>query len=201
MSDIKLHEKLNEIQTSLIANKDAFNSFGKYKYRSCKSILEALKPHLKTSGAVLTLSDEVVAVGERIYVQATACLSDGNSSISSTAYAREASQKKGMDDSQITGTASSYARKYALCGLFAIDDNKDADALSQGEQIQSKPNQAEQKDIQRKPVYSQADFDNNKKSWKEAMRGGRTTAENIINKISTQYTLTPKQTQELRGMK
>ena len=114
------------IQKELKAPKGQFNNFGKYKYRSCEDILEAVKPLLKD--CVLTLSDEIIEVGGRIYVKATATLTESETSaIKISAFAREPENKKGMDDSQITGTASSYARKYALNGLFLIDDTKDAD--------------------------------------------------------------------------
>ena len=120
-------EKLSKIQKELKAPKNQFNSFGKYPYRSCEDILEAVKPLL--NGAVLTLSDEVVEVGGRIYVKATARFIDGDFSLFTTAYAREPEDRKGMDASQITGTASSYSRKYCLNGMFLIDDTKDADTM------------------------------------------------------------------------
>ena len=104
-------EKLKQIQAELKAPKGQFNSFGKYKYRSCEDILEAVKPYLKTAGCALTLSDDVVSIGDRVYVKATATLFDDNKEIKVTAFAREEETKKGMDSSQITGTASSYARK------------------------------------------------------------------------------------------
>jgi len=122
---MKINEQLSVIQIALKAPKGQQNTFGNYSYRSCSDIIEAVKPHLH--GAVLTLSDDVVAVGDRVYVKATATITLDNESIATTAFAREAVSRKGMDDSQITGTASSYARKYALNGLFAIDDTKDAD--------------------------------------------------------------------------
>ena len=125
-----LHSKHCAIQSQLNAPKDAFNPFGKYKYRSAESILAAAKPLLQEHSLTLTLNDSVIAVGERIYIKATATLSDGANTITAEAYAREPESKKGADESQITGAASSYARKYALCGLFAIDDNKDADATN-----------------------------------------------------------------------
>ena len=120
-------QKLINIQKRLKAPKGNFNSFGKYKYRSCEDILEAVKPLLAEEGCTLTLSDEVVLIGDRFYIKATACLFDGTDVQIVTALAREEDTKKGMDGSQITGTASSYARKYALNGLFLIDDTKDAD--------------------------------------------------------------------------
>ena len=116
---------LTEIQKKLKAPKSNYNSFGKYNYRSCEDILEAVKPLLGDN--TLTLSDEVVQIGDRIYVKATAVFRDGATETRVSAFAREAESKKGMDESQVTGTASSYARKYALNGLFLIDDTKDAD--------------------------------------------------------------------------
>lgn len=122
-------EKLAKIQKELKAPKDMKNSFGGYNYRSAESILEAVKPLL--DGAILTLEDDIVVLGEgdnaRFYIKATATFQDGDFTKTTTAFAREPLVKKGMDEPQITGTASSYARKYALNGLFCIDDNKDAD--------------------------------------------------------------------------
>lgn len=121
--------KLVNVQSDLKAPKSQYNSFGKYKYRSCEDILEAVKPHLKKNGLALVVKDEIVEIAGRVYVKATAKVIDENGAeISTTAYAREPQEKKGMDDSQVTGSSSSYARKYALNGLFAIDDNKDADS-------------------------------------------------------------------------
>ena len=124
----ELYKKMQEIQTHLKAPKNLYNSFGKYNYRNAEGICEAVKPLLAKHGLILTLSDELVAVGERYYVKATATIcSDVEEKLSVSAFARESFDKKGMDDSQITGTASSYARKYALNGLFLLDDTKDAD--------------------------------------------------------------------------
>lgn len=124
----ELYKKVQEIQTHLKAPKNLYNNFGKYKYRNAEGICEAVKPLLAEHGLILTLSDEIVAVGERYYVKATATIcSDADEKLSVNAFARESFDKKGMDDSQITGTASSYARKYALNGLFLLDDTKDAD--------------------------------------------------------------------------
>lgn len=124
----ELYKKVQEIQTHLKAPKNLYNSFGKYKYRNAEGICEAVKPLLAEHGLILTLSDELVAVGERYYVKATATIcSNAEEKLSVSAFARESFDKKGMDDSQITGTASSYARKYALNGLFLLDDTKDAD--------------------------------------------------------------------------
>ena len=120
---------LQEIQSKLKAPKGQRNTFGGYNYRSCEDILEALKPVLAEYGAAVLLSDEIVQMGTRWYVKSTATLKTEKESISVTAFAREAENRKGMDESQITGSASSYARKYALNGLFGIDDTKDADTM------------------------------------------------------------------------
>lgn len=120
-------KELIAIQAELKAPKGQYNSFGKYKYRSAEDILEAVKPLCHKNNCMLTLSDTVELIGERFYIKATAKITNGSESVEVTAYAREEETKKGMDGSQITGTASSYARKYALNGLFCIDDTKDAD--------------------------------------------------------------------------
>lgn len=120
-------EKLIKIQSELKAPKGNYNSFGKFHYRNCEDILEAVKPLLANEKCTLTLSDEIVAIADKVYVRATATISDGKEQHSTSAYARESENKKGMDESQMTGTASSYARKYALNGLFLIDDTKDVD--------------------------------------------------------------------------
>lgn len=126
---MNIYEKLSNIQTGLKAPKGQFNKFGGYKYRSCEDILEAVKPLCRANNTTLVLSDKIKNIGDRYYIEATATLIDieSNENVSNTAYAREEESKKGMDGSQITGTASSYARKYALNGLFNIDDTKDAD--------------------------------------------------------------------------
>jgi len=128
----KIHKKLQEIQSSLKAPKGQTNKFGGYQYRSCEDILTALKPLLEKQGCCLVINDQIVEVAGRVYVLAIASLRDNDSdeAVSATAYAREAETKKGMDEAQITGSASSYARKYALNGLFAIDDSKDPDATN-----------------------------------------------------------------------
>jgi len=128
----ELIAKLAVIQKNLKAPKGQFNKFGKYYYRSCEDILEGLK--LVLDGLVVTVEDDVKIVGDRVYIKSTATLTDGENSISNSAFARESLTKKGMDDSQITGTASSYARKYALNGLFLIDDTKDADSMDNSQQ-------------------------------------------------------------------
>lgn len=125
-------KRLIEIQQELKAPKNQKNSFGGYNYRSCEDILEAVKPLLKKQGLALVIKDDILAIDGRFYIKATASLFDENKDkiAETTALAREEESKKGMDASQLTGSTSSYARKYALNGLFAIDDNKDADAIN-----------------------------------------------------------------------
>ena len=129
----KLIEKLVHIQSELKAPKGQTNKFGGYKYCSCEDILEALKPHLKEQGLFLSITDELVAQGNRYYIKASAIITDGVDRWSVDGWAREEEVKKGMDSSQITGASSSYARKYALNGLFGIDDTKDSDATNDGD--------------------------------------------------------------------
>ena len=134
-----LHEALIKVQGSLKAPKDQTNTFGKYNYRSCEGILEAVKPLLKENALALHLSDAVEVIGDRVYIKATATITDGKEKREVTAYAREPVAKKGMDESQITGMASSYARKYALNGLLCIDDTKDADTNELATQQKNTP--------------------------------------------------------------
>lgn len=132
-------KELALVQSQLNAPKNQFNKFGGYKYRSAEDILEAVKPLLKQVNAIITITDDIVPVGDRIYVKATATFVANDKSVSTTAFAREEETKKGMDASQITGSASSYARKYALNGLLLIDDNKDADATNTHDKEQPAP--------------------------------------------------------------
>lgn len=136
---MKLHEKLLAIQTKLKAPKGQYNKFGNFNYRSAEDILEAVKPLNAEQGLLLTITDEIKEVGGRIYVVATATVSDGTDELKVSAFAREPENKKGMDESQITGATSSYARKYALNGLYAIDDNKDADTDEHKQQQENAP--------------------------------------------------------------
>ena len=126
---MNVYEKLIAIQSELKAPKSQYNNFGKYAYRNCEDILESLKPLLKEHKSTIYISDEIVTVLERFYVKATVTFIDAETGekIINTAYAREEEDKKGMDGSQVTGSSSSYARKYALNGMFAIDDTKDSD--------------------------------------------------------------------------
>jgi len=159
------YEKLAIVQGELIAPKNQFNKFGNYNYRSCEDILEGLKPCLKKVKAVVQISDEMILIGDRYYIKATATLIDCEDgfSISNTAYAREEEAVKGMSASQVTGSASSYARKYALNGLFAIDDVKDADSRDNSK------NEPEQKKAteQKKPAQSKVEADEQKQAEEE----------------------------------
>lgn len=128
-SQVVLTQRVGDIQHKLKAPKGQYNSFGKYNYRSCEDILEGVKLLLKEHNLALLIDDEIVQIGERYYVKATAKITDGREIVSATAYAREPDTKKGMDESQITGATSSYARKYALNALLCIDDTKDADTM------------------------------------------------------------------------
>lgn len=141
-----IHEQLIKIQSELNAPKNRRNSFGNYNYRSAEDILDALKPLLKENSLYLTISDELQNIGDRYYVKATAKLSNGTDEIVVTAFAREEETKKGMDGSQITGASSSYARKYALNGLFCIDDNQDSDATNTHDKEQKKESKQEKKE-------------------------------------------------------
>lgn len=134
----KLIEKLIEIQSELKAPKNQTNTFGKYKYRSCEDILEAVKPHLLKQGLYLSITDELVNIGDRYYVKASVIITDGVDRWSVDGFAREEENKKGMDGSQVTGASSSYARKYALNGMFGIDDAKDSDATNTHEKEPNK---------------------------------------------------------------
>lgn len=148
----ELHKKLWTIQQTLNAPKGQYNKFGGYSYRSAEDILEAVKPLLQN--VTLMVSDEIVLIGDRYYVKATATLSDGEDSISATAFAREEKEQKGMTAGQLTGATSSYARKYALNGLFCIDDAKDLDtdayAKQTGQQPRQQKNQPKQQPQQQK---------------------------------------------------
>lgn len=140
-------KELLQIQSELKAPKGQFNAYGKYKYRSCEDILEAVKPILKKNNCTLLLSDSLIYVGDRYYIKATATLVNAEGkSVSTEAYAREEETKKGMDASQITGASSSYARKYALNGLLCIDDNKDSDTTNTGDNAPAAPAKTSKED-------------------------------------------------------
>jgi len=136
-----INEKMFAIQQALVVPKDQYNKFGNYPYRTCEGILEAVKPLLADHELNVLMSDDLIQLGDRYYVKATATLVDAKSGeqITVTAFAREEESKKGMDGSQVTGASSSYARKYALCGLFAIDGNKDSDETNTQSSNDTKP--------------------------------------------------------------
>lgn len=169
--ELTLNEKLMHIQTELHAPKNLYNSFGKYNYRNAEGIQEALKPLLKKYGVNVVLADEIVEVGGRVYVKATAGISDckTNEQVSVCAYAREAEAKKGMDDAQVTGATSSYARKYALNGLFLLDDTKDVDT----EEYQSSKKAAEKK---------QTTKESNNNAPEEPVESNRVILRNFIHR-------------------
>lgn len=179
---MELNKKLAEIQAKLKAPKGQKNTFGNYKYRSCEDIMESVKPLL--DGLTLTISDEVVVLGDigenRFYVKATVRLSNGKDEIVTTAFARESLVKKGMDEAQITGAASSYSRKYALNGMFAIDDTKDPDSTNdhgKGPSEKAKAYSANKKSAPKKDTPE-----------KPARRRTRTKAEETKPKTETKDT-------------
>lgn len=147
---MSLTEKMIAVQSALKAPKSQKNTFANYNYRSCEDILEAAKPLLKENGLMLTIKDEVVLIGDRYYVKATARITDGEEYTETTAYAREAEDRKGLDCAQLTGSTSSYARKYCLNGLLCIDDTKDSDALPAEDKSDKKP---EKKPVQKPKVW------------------------------------------------
>ena len=144
MAEKTFIEKLIAVQNAIKAPKDKTNEFGKFKYRSCESILEAAKPHLQAHGLYLKISDKPVSIDGWHYIEATASITDGKETETALAYAREPEVKKGMDESQITGTASSYARKYALGGLLGLDDTKDADSNEYAKEREARAKQTTQ---------------------------------------------------------
>lgn len=157
-------ELLLKIQSELKAPKDQINKFGNYNYRSCEDILEAVKPLLLKHKCCLSLTDDIVFIGNRYYVKVTAIISDGSGNqVSVNSFARESEEKKGMDASQITGAASSYARKYALNGLFLIDDNKDIDST----QKEPEPNNSTDIINAIKKINECKSFDDLQKVWSE----------------------------------
>ena len=177
MSD--LFKKLTIVQNELKAPKSQYNNFGKYPYRNCEDILEAVKPLLLKHELCLTVSDRIVDVGERFYVQATVKIGDGQSVHEVFAYARECDSKKGMDDAQLTGATSSYARKYALNGLFLIDDTKDADSMDNSKPAPSRA----------KPKYTSFIFDADKAEITGKIGTGEQTADQIIINLEKKYTV------------
>ena len=170
-SQVVLTQKVGDIQHKLKAPKGQYNSFGKYNYRSCEDILEGVKPLLKEHNLALLIDDEIVQIGERYYVKATAKITDGREFVSATAYAREPDTKKGMDESQITGATSSYARKYALNALLCIDDTKDADTM----------------DNSKKPVQQTQETVYNWNSLKTRAVQGGITEEELVHYVTETF--------------
>lgn len=172
-------QKVVAVQSELKAPKGQYNSFGKYNYRSCEDILEGVKPLLNKYGLYLTIDDAVQLIGDRYYIKATATLSDGDNCISTSAYARESLDKKGMDSSQVTGATSSYARKYALNGLLCIDDTKDSDTM----------------DNSKKPVQQTQETVYNWQTLKARATQGGISAEELVHYVTE--TLKVKKPSEL----
>ena len=168
MKDIT--RKLLNVQRDLKAPKGQFNDFGNYKYRSAEDILEAVKPLLTEQGLLMTITDMIEQVGERYYIKAKIIVTDGDDTVEVTGYARESLNKKGMDDSQITGTASSYARKYAMNGLFLIDDTKDSDSNENRIERENRAKKADveaEREKQAKIAKLNTQFENGLKAAKE----------------------------------
>ena len=186
-------KELIEIQTLLVAKKNQYNSFGKYSYRNCEDILEALKPHLKKLKCFVVVKDELKFIGDRFYIEATATITNSEGlSVSTSALAREADTKKGMDVAQITGATSSYARKYALNGLFAIDDNKDPDhgnaepekapELITDAQLKKLNTLMTNTGIDKEQIYKRYGVTSLKQLWKSTANEAINGIENMINK-------------------
>lgn len=197
-------KRLLEIQQKLKAPKGQFNSFGNYKYRSCEDIVEAVKPLLAEQKLVLNLSDDIHEVGGRIYVQAVATLFDesGKQIAYSVGFAREEESKKGMDSSQITGSCSSYARKYALNWLFAIDDWVDSDSINKGEVKEVK--KKEEKDITKEwpfvdknelPWFNKPDME--KLRWEVEWVKEKQSSDELIKAIETKFRVSKAMKQEI----
>lgn len=185
----ELLKKLQKVQSELKAPRNQYNQFGKYKYRSCEDILEAIKPILNENNLCITLNDEIICINGRYYVKSTVKLFDTESTtdqfIESCAYAREEESKKGMDASQVTGSSSSYARKYALNGLFAIDDAKDSDFTNQ--YTNSKPSREHHRNG---GVEKNGISDEKKSEYLEKMKSAKTLEElkSAWDKIPFEYT-------------
>jgi len=194
---------MHEIQKQLKAPKGQENTFGHYNYRSCEDIVEAVKPILNERGFFLNISDEMVMLGDRFYVKATAKVvvqtnGDGIKLIAeATAYAREALTKKGMDESQITGAASSYARKYALNGLFAIDDTKDADTDEHTKHV--KRGQTIKKDPKPEKTWYN-DFNDHKQTMLDKINSGESTAEDIIKNLRNAFMVSKEVCEKIRDL-
>lgn len=191
---------LSQIQTKLKAPKDLYNNFGKYSYRNCEGILEALKPILQECEGTIILTDKIIEVGGRVYVEAKATLSIGENTWSSSASAREALDKKGMDEAQITGSASSYARKYALNGLFALDDTKDPDETNKhgkDEDPQHKGANPGKTKLNKKPLYET--FGEDVERIRKAIMSKKSSADAVIEHLEKTHTVNDKIKQEIKS--
>lgn len=185
MNKSDFYKKIAQIQLELKAPKNQFNKFGNYPYRSCEDILEGVKPLL--DGLVLTVSDDVVVIGDRVYIKSVATVSDGENEISNTGFARESLSKKGMDDSQVTGSTSSYSRKYALNGLWLIDDTKDADSMDNTQQPKAQANI----DKPELPWFNEPNYQSYLEGMTNAIRGG-TPADQVIENVSKEFRVNNK---------
>ncbi|WP_202608669.1 ERF family protein [Enterococcus mundtii] len=192
MSEKNFTEKVVSVQSELKAPKGQFNKFGNYKYRSLEDINEALKPLLAREQLQLTVSDDLVLIGERYYVKATATISDSEGNyVEAHGYARESQTKKGMDDSQITGTASSYARKYAMNGLFLIDDTKDADTDEYAKQTKNSSNRSESQPPKNKSVLTDSQKQTAVSKMTEFAKQQNMKLEQAVNKLFPYLKLEP----------
>ena len=176
------YSKVNELIKQLRAAKTQRNDFGKYNYRSCEDILEAVKP-LLPEGYIINITDEITMIGDRYYVKATAAIMGDDNHLESVAYAREPESKKGMDESQITGAASSYARKYALNGLLCIDDSKDPDTTMNADEMSSNLS----KMIRRAKTLKYLDDMQNDPQVRKNMAAIRSTQESLADALKTQF--------------
>ena len=188
MKNKSLQECLNYIQVNLKAPKNMHNNFGNYKYRNLEGIFEGLKPLLEETGCVITITDSMELVGDRYYIVATASLKKGDEVISCEGWARESEDKKGMDTSQITGSTSSYARKYAMNGLFAIDDVRDADGMDNRNTV-TEEQKREYQELLKSGAY-EGDIQKMNKWWKgfstkEQAESGLKVMKNHVDKVLT----------------
>lgn len=190
-------KELQEIQAKLKAPKGQYNAFGKYKYRSCEDIIEAVKPYLAATKCILTMSDELVLIGERYYIKATATLTNSEwVSVTTIWYAREEEFKKWMDGSQITWASSSYARKYALNGLFAIDDWVDSDKTNYGSTVQNEASKTDKSDAEEeKPRFNKEQLENFTKIAKNYE-----DADEAIKIIKTKYRIWKEKEAEVKKL-
>lgn len=190
MDKSEFYEKVSAIQTELKAPKSQFNEFGNYSYRNCEDILEAVKPLL--CGLIVIIDDDIVQVGDRFYVKSTATITDGDNSLSATAFARESLLRKGMDDAQLTGATSSYSRKYAMNGLFLIDDTKDADSINDNpkEGKNTKQN-IQQKQNDDSPWYNDDNYQAGLEYMTGEIRNG-TLPEQLIKKLRQTFKVSNK---------